>query len=86
MAFHEFLIPVASILVPIAVLFTIRVLDKGEKKKSHIEEKIDEVREFIVENKGKIVTLVSDVTDLDRRVRDVENDLIRLLGRMNGRR
>ena len=85
MAIEDFIIPVASILVPIGTLFFVRSLDKGEKKKTELEVNISDIHRFVETNKGLIAKLVEDIEGIDLRLRKTENDLNRIWGRMNGK-
>lgn len=86
MTFHEFLIPIASILVPVAVLFVVRGLDKGDKRRQHSEETAGKIEQFMEVHKGHTDWLLRNVEALTNRMSKVEADLNRLLGRMNGSR
>lgn len=85
MALPEYVIPIASILVPIAMLFVVRGLDKGEKRRSQLEGSITDIHRFVETNKGLIAKIVEDVANLDERIRRAENELSRVIGRLNGK-
>ena len=84
MAIEDFIIPVASILVPVAVLFVVRTLDKGEKKKSAFEVNISEIQRFVETNKGLVAQLVEKLETFEERLRRTENEINRIFGRLNG--
>ena len=85
MAIPEYVIPLLSIAVPIAVLAIVRILDRGEKRREKIDLESDKVQSFMEVHKGHVDWLLRNVELLTNRMGKVEADLNRLLGRMNGR-
>lgn len=85
MALEDLLIPIASILVPIGTLFVVRSLDKGEKRRSKLDIDLKEIQNFIDTNKSLIARLVERIDIFDERLRRAENDLNRVLGKLNGK-
>lgn len=47
MSFHEAAIPIISIIVPVCVLFAVRVLDKGEKKRERLHIDLEELEKRV---------------------------------------
>lgn len=83
-AWQEFL-PIVSILVPLVTLFVVRALDKGEKHKNKFEVELNEARTFVETNKTLIARLVEHIDRHDERLRLVERDLSRVIGRLNNK-
>jgi predicted nucleic acid-binding Zn-ribbon protein len=84
-SFHQEIIPVLSTLVPIGVIAIGKFMDKGERKSKKINDEINEVIEFVRNNKGKIEELFKRTDKLDEDVRECEKEISRLSGRINSK-